>query len=39
MSALEALANTAIGFAVSWAATLWVLGYPPAPAAVLEVLL
>ena len=30
MSALEAIANTAIGFAVSWAATLWVLGYPPA---------
>lgn len=30
MSALEALANTAIGFVVSWAATLFVLGYSPA---------
>jgi hypothetical protein len=27
MTALEALANAAIGFAVSWAATFWVLGY------------
>jgi hypothetical protein len=30
MSALEALANAAIGFAVSWAATWLVLGYSPA---------
>ena len=30
MSAIEALANTAIGFAVSWFAALWVLGYTPA---------
>ena len=27
MSALEALTNAAIGFAVSWAATFFVLGY------------
>ena len=27
MSALEALCNATIGFAVSWAATFWVLGY------------
>jgi hypothetical protein len=27
MSALEALANATIGFAVSWAATFFVLGY------------
>lgn len=33
MSALEALANAAIGLAVSWAATLWVLGYSPAQSA------
>ena len=26
----EALANACIGFAVSWAATYWVLGYSPA---------
>lgn len=30
MSALEALLNAAIGLLVSWAATLWVLGYSPA---------
>ena len=30
MTALEALANATIGFAVSWAATLFVLGYSPA---------
>lgn len=29
MSALEAFANATIGFAVSWAATLFVLGYTP----------
>ena len=29
MTALEALANTFIGFAVSWAATIFVLGYSP----------
>lgn len=28
--ALEALANAAIGFVVSWAATVFVLGYSPA---------
>jgi hypothetical protein len=27
MSALEALANATVGFAVSWAATFFVLGY------------
>ena len=27
MSALEALANAAIGLLVSWAATFWILGY------------
>lgn len=27
MAAIEALANAAIGFAVSWAATFFVLGY------------
>lgn len=30
MDALEALANAAIGFAVSWTATWAVLGYSPA---------
>ena len=30
MTALEALANATIGFAVSWAATFFVLGYSPA---------
>lgn len=30
MTALEALTNAAIGFLVSWALTLWVLGYSPA---------
>jgi hypothetical protein len=30
MIALESLANAAIGFAVSWAATWLVLGYSPA---------
>ena len=29
MIALEAFANAVIGFAVSWAATLFVLGYSP----------
>lgn len=29
MTALEALANAAIGLIVSWAATTWVLGYSP----------
>lgn len=30
VSSIEALANAAIGFAVSWAATFFVLGYSPA---------
>ena len=30
IDALEALANAAIGFAISWAATFWVLGYSAA---------
>ena len=30
MTALEAVANATIGFAVSWAATVFVLGYSPA---------
>ena len=30
VSAIEALANATIGFAVSWAATFFVLGYSPA---------
>ena len=29
MSALEAFANASVGFAVSWAATFFVLGYEP----------
>lgn len=29
MTAIEAFANAAIGFAVSWAATFFVLGYAP----------
>lgn len=29
MSAIEALTNAAIGLVVSWAVTLWVLGFPP----------
>lgn len=33
VSALEALANAAIGLVVSWAATLLVLGYSPAQSA------
>lgn len=28
--ATEALANAVVGFAVSWAATRWILGYSPA---------
>lgn len=31
--AAEAFANATIGFGVSWAATLWVLGYTPAQSA------
>jgi len=30
IDALEALANAAIGFAISWAATFWILGYSAA---------
>jgi hypothetical protein len=33
MSAFEALANALIGLCVSWAATLFVLGYSPADSA------
>ena len=33
MTALEAIANAAIGFIVSWLATLFVLGYSPADSA------
>ena len=33
MSALEALVNAAVGLVVSWAATLFVLGYSPAQSA------
>lgn len=33
MDAAEALANAAVGLVVSWAATLWVLGYPPGQSA------
>jgi hypothetical protein len=33
MSALEALANAAIGLVVSWAATFFILGYSPAQSA------
>jgi len=30
IDAIEALANAAIGFAISWAATFWILGYSAA---------
>ena len=30
IDAIEALANAAIGFVISWAATFWVLGYSAA---------
>ena len=30
IDALEALANASIGFAISWAATFWILGYSAA---------
>lgn len=33
MSAIESLANAAIGLVVSWAATVWILGYQPTQAA------
>jgi hypothetical protein len=33
MTALEALCNAAVGLVVSWAATLWVLGYSPTESA------
>lgn len=33
MDAVEAFVNAAVGFVVSWAATLWVLGYSPAQSA------
>lgn len=38
MDAFEALANAIVGLAVSWAATLWVLGYSPAQSAGITVM-
>ena len=38
LDALEALTNAGIGLLVSWAATLWVLGYSPAQSAAITVM-